>query len=1026
MQKHLRIAAIALIAVFLFSGTTALAADDWTQYGRGGHASAHGDSVSFSGHPQDPFVSLLFRPANDGDYRVLTFHLSEGVSDWHTLEGSGFLFNAGISGGILNGYAVLFTQSEVGFYKITNANVGALGSQHFSAISGVQKLESKPKPAYSSGTTWYLKLVMSPGTVKVEKHDSPGFTGSSETIFSTTMNDTSGGSGYGPFASFISHDCSSISTSTLEYFNLTITPNTLPTVSAPDVTLSRGETFSEMSDVSAADKEDGDLSSAVAIASNDVNTNIPGEYNITYAVSDLAGASANHTRKVTVLADALFDVTDDRFGEPVPGVGITIAGHGEKTSGGDGETERYVLLPGTYEWSVTTPHKDFLPLAGPHAADISQSGTSSWPMQIPVQLTRKVYDVGVSLTTPNKGSYRYNDTATFTMTLANNGNVATIPTVDVNVPHGLSLVWDAASVDGAASPTDVEAKRASASDDFVYTHPTVIEPGESTTVELPMLIHNIAESATEILTVTVSSLSAEDAAVQDGNSSNDAATQEITVKNPPVILTKIDALTEKPIAGVEIEITNSDGTSMYSGKSDQSGKWVVHGLLPGAYTITETQGIAGYAKAASTWAFTRADDLSVTGDTTLTNSSLTLEIVKTDKHTGKPIEGVVFTISTMGSSGALIKAGQQENGEWFVATTSDAQGNTQGSSDGTAATDNKAGGSAEVITDKNGKIVLRYLPAGEYILIEKTPIGYADAKPIDATIGQDNGMEKPVHLEIVNSPTMLVVEKIDALTGKAVRVLSANTDTSRDTNASVALFRLLNDKGEPVKLSALDSGGLHPDPSGKELFAVDTSGLCDIFYLPIGAYSIEEMTAPIGYGKVTPTNVEIKGEHSTGNMAKVQVADAPLALRIQKEKKSGGSLSGAGFTLTARSTDKPLTFSIMDGVYHYDPKGVENTIMVDKQGVALVYYLPVGDYTLTETVTPEGYFNTYPITVKIGIENTTEKPAEVKVINEAEVKLGMDSDRWRVVIASSLILLALAGLATVFIMKNKAERSDIS
>ena len=100
--------------------------------------------------------------------------------------------------------------------------------------------------------------------------------------------------------------------------------------------------------------------------------------------------------------------------------------------------------------------------------------------------------------------------------------------------------------------------------------------------------------------------------------------------------------------------------------------------------------------------------------------------------------------------------------------------------------------------------------------------------------------------------------------------------------------------------------------------------------------------------------------------------------------------------------------------------------MVDKQGIALVYYLPVGDYTLTETVTPEGYFNTYPITVKIGIENTTEKPAEVKVINEAEVKLGMDSDRWRVVIASSLILLALAGLATVFIMKNQAERSDIS
>ena len=50
----------------------------------------------------------------------------------------------------------------------------------------------------------------------------------------------------------------------------------------------------------------------------------------------------------------------------------------------------------------------------------------------------------------------------------------------------------------------------------------------------------------------------------------------------------------------------------------------------------------------------------------------------------------------------------------------------------------------------------------------------------------------------------------------------------------------------------------------------------------------------------------------------------------------------------------------------------------------------------------------------------------MKVINEPEVKLGTDSDRWRVAIATMLILLALAGLATVYIMKNKAERSDIS
>ena len=78
--------------------------------------------------------------------------------------------------------------------------------------------------------------------------------------------------------------------------------------------------------------------------------------------------------------------------------------------------------------------------------------------------------------------------------------------------------------------------------------------------------------------------------------------------------------------------------------------------------------------------------------------------------------------------------------------------------------------------------------------------------------------------------------------------------------------------------------------------------------------------------------------------------------------------------LTTRNADSPLAFSIVDGVYHYDPRGVENTIMVDKHGVALVYCLPIGDYTLTETVTPEGYFNAHPVAIQIGIENTTENP----------------------------------------------------
>jgi hypothetical protein len=57
--------------------------------------------------------------------------------------------------------------------------------------------------------------------------------------------------------------------------------------------------------------------------------------------------------------------------------------------------------------------------------------------------------------------------------------------------------------------------------------------------------------------------------------------------------------------------------------------------------------------------------------------------------------------------------------------------------------------------------------------------------------------------------------------------------------------------------------------------------------------------------------------------------------------------------------------------------------------------------------------------VKIAAENKTEKPAEVKVINVPEVKLGLDSDRWRVAGAVALIAVSLGGLAALYILRRR-------
>ena len=62
-----------------------------------------------------------------------------------------------------------------------------------------------------------------------------------------------------------------------------------------------GDTFDPLKDVTATDKEDGDLTKEIEILKNEVNTSKAGVYEVTYKVTDSKGASSIKTIKVTVI-----------------------------------------------------------------------------------------------------------------------------------------------------------------------------------------------------------------------------------------------------------------------------------------------------------------------------------------------------------------------------------------------------------------------------------------------------------------------------------------------------------------------------------------------------------------------------------------------------------------------------------------------------------------------------------------------------------------------------------------------------
>ncbi|MBC2020722.1 DUF5011 domain-containing protein [Listeria booriae] len=86
---------------------------------------------------------------------------------------------------------------------------------------------------------------------------------------------------------------------TTKEITVTVTSNDAPTIAATDKTLKRGDTFDALAEVSAADKEDGDLTSDIQVIANDVNPDQEGTYSVTYSVTDSDDNTT--TKDVTVI-----------------------------------------------------------------------------------------------------------------------------------------------------------------------------------------------------------------------------------------------------------------------------------------------------------------------------------------------------------------------------------------------------------------------------------------------------------------------------------------------------------------------------------------------------------------------------------------------------------------------------------------------------------------------------------------------------------------------------------------------------
>lgn len=295
-----------------------------------------------------------------------------------------------------------------------------------------------------------------------------------------------------------------------------------------------------------------------------------------------------------------------------------------------------------------------------------------------------------------------------------------------------------------------------------------------------------------------------------------------------MVLKKTDLTNGKPVAGATITIYDESGDIFFESKTDENGEIMLKEVPAGKYTYKETIAPSGFALNTETFSFEMDVYGKVTGKTEITNEPIVFMLNKVDTFTNKPFANIVFTLKD--AEGNAVKTKMTEDGYRVAAEDGD----------------------ETFAVDENGYTEFRYLPAGEYKLVEDTPIGYISDDEFAITLTDAHALSAPNKATVENCPTGLKIFKKEASTGNPL---------------SGAGFRIKVRDGlgfETLTFTKLENGSFFYDPNGTVMdMLVDGKGEILIHGLPLGDLWIEESIVPEGYFPVSAARIELKKEHTS-------------------------------------------------------------------------------------------------------------------------------------------------------------------
>ena len=373
-------------------------------------------------------------------------------------------------------------------------------------------------------------------------------------------------------------------------------------------------------------------------------------------------------------------------------------------------------------------------------------------------------------------------------------------------------------------------------DNILYDTITTDKDGYAISIDLPVGTYHVQEIdpptgfilSDEVTEITISTDNKNTVVFERSNEAN-----KMTLK-------KSDIVSSKPVPNATVTIYDASGAVFFEGKTDENGEIHLSEVPAGKYTYKETIAPDGYAINTETFSFEMDDYGKVTGTTEITDEPIVLKLTKMNTFTGKPFADIEFVLED--AEGNAVKTAMTNDGYRVVSED----------------------GEESFKVDENGYAEFRYLKAGEYTIVENTPIGYISEDAFSVKLTDAHSLSAPYALTVENCPTGLKISKVDTANNKPLMGAGFRIKVRDGLGFGTLTFTKQQD------------GSFFYDPNGTVMdMMVDGNGEIMIYGLPLGDIWIEESIVPEGYFPNAAARVEItKNNKST----------APYKITIKNSK----------------------------------------------------------------------------------------------------------------------------------------------